>query len=41
VLSLGAIGFGVFVVAVNWHDYSETLDPRHKADITGGSLRRE
>ncbi len=42
VLSLGAIGFGVFVVAVNWHDYGVILDPRRKADTAGGgSLRRE
>jgi Mg2+ and Co2+ transporter CorA len=40
-LSLGAIGFGIFVVVVNWHDYGAILDPRRKADTAGGSIRRE
>jgi Mg2+ and Co2+ transporter CorA len=40
-LSMGAIGFGAYVVAVNWTDYRRILTPRSKPDPGGGSLRRE
>jgi hypothetical protein len=38
--SLGAIAFGVFVVAANWQDYRGILRPGGAKTHSGGSLRR-
>lgn len=39
--SIGAMVFGVYVVALNWPDYREILDPRERERRSAGSLRRE
>ena len=40
-LSMGAIGFGVYVVAANWADYRTILPRPPKSETGGGSLRRD
>jgi Mg2+ and Co2+ transporter CorA len=40
-LSMGAIGFGVYVVAANWADYRTILPQPPKSEADGGSLRRD
>jgi hypothetical protein len=39
--SLGAVGFGIYVVVSNWADYRSILDPGSKHGRSPGSLRRE
>jgi hypothetical protein len=38
--TLGAVGFGVWVVAANWGDYRKIIDPRGDRRRSAGSLRK-
>jgi hypothetical protein len=40
VFAMGAVGFGVFLVAANWTDYKDVLLPRFGRERALGSLKK-